>query len=505
VGGEHVGIGGVEDGGLHRPLEERLGVVHQIGVQRVVAGDEHGQRALPLPAGAARLLPQGGAGAGVAGEQDGVEPGDVHAEFQRRGGRQPQQLPGVQGALQVPAFLGQVAAPVGGHAAGQVAVGGGQPLLGDHGDQFGGGPGADEGDRADMGSGQIGEQFGGLGGGGAAHGGAAFAAGLGQRRLPQGEDQLAPGRGVLGDLLDGQPGQPRRRGAGLGRGGGGEQEHRTGPVVGGDTPKAAQHLGHVGAEDASVDVALVDDNEAQRAQERRPPPVAGQQPSVEHVGVGQQQVGVLPRPGAFLVAGVAVVGGGPHAGGQGGGQTAQGAQLVGGERLGRREVQGGRAPPAGGVVAVEQRAEHGHLVGQGLAGGGAGGDHDRLAAQGVAGGAGLVLPGAVDAEGPHSLDDLGADRPGPGGMAARPGGQALGMGDAGRTLMPPGQACENRVRRAPRGRRPGGRLGAGLRAPLWGHHRSSLSPARDAHVCPRLSPVRRTMAVRRRPGQAVSG
>ena len=56
VGCEHVGVGRVEDRGLGGG-EDRLGVVHQVGVQRVVGGDEDGQAAGAGASGPARLLP----------------------------------------------------------------------------------------------------------------------------------------------------------------------------------------------------------------------------------------------------------------------------------------------------------------------------------------------------------------------------------------------------------------------------------------------------------------
>ena len=163
----------------------------RIGVQRVVAGDQDGQGALPGASGAARLLPQGGAGAGIAGDEDGVEPGDVDAEFEGGGGGEAEELAGVQGAFQGAALLGEVAAAVGGDAPGEGAVDLGEAFLGDHRDQLGAAPGAYEGDRADALDGEVGQQVGGLGGGGTADGRALLAVQLGQRGLPEGEDQLA--------------------------------------------------------------------------------------------------------------------------------------------------------------------------------------------------------------------------------------------------------------------------------------------------------------------------
>lgn len=165
-------------------------MVDQEGVQGVVAGDQDRQGALSGAAGAARLLPQGGAGAGVAGDQDGVEAGDVDAEFQGRRRGEAEEFAGVQGAFQGAALLGEVAAAVGRDTPGQGAVDLAQPFLGDDRDQLGAAPGADEGDCADALDGEVGEQVGGLRGRRAAHRSALLALHLGERGLPQGEHQF---------------------------------------------------------------------------------------------------------------------------------------------------------------------------------------------------------------------------------------------------------------------------------------------------------------------------
>ena len=59
VRGEDVRVVGVEDGGLDGLVEQRLGVVDEEGVQRVVAGDQDRQRAL---SGAARRGPPAATG-----------------------------------------------------------------------------------------------------------------------------------------------------------------------------------------------------------------------------------------------------------------------------------------------------------------------------------------------------------------------------------------------------------------------------------------------------------
>ena len=305
--GEDVRVVRVEDRGLHRLVEEGLGVVDEEGVQRVVAGDQDRQRALPGASGAARLLPQGGPGARVAGDDDGVQAGDVDAEFEGGGGGEAEEFAGVEGAFEGAAFLGEVAAAVGGHAPGQGAVDLGEAFLGDHRDQLGAAPGAYEGDRAHALDGQVGEEVGGLGGGGAADGGALLAVQFGERGFPEGEDQFAAWGGVVGDLDHREAGQAACGDRGLGGGRGGQQEDGRGAVAGAQAAQAAQDLGDVGAEDAAVGVALVDDDVAQGTQEGGPAGVGGQYPAVQHVGVGQDVVGVLAYPLAFLEGGVPVV------------------------------------------------------------------------------------------------------------------------------------------------------------------------------------------------------
>ncbi len=260
----------------------------------------------------------------------------------------------MQGAFEGAALLGEVAAPVRGDPPGEGAVDLGQALLGDDRDQLGAAPRADEGHRADRLHGEVGEETGGLGGGGTADRRAVLPVVLGQRRLPQGEDQFAPGRGVVVHRADRQPGQPSGRHRGFGGGGRGEQEDGVGAVAGAEAAQAADHLGDVRAEDPPVGVALVDDDVAQGAQEGGPARVGREDAAVQHVGVGEDEVGVLADPFALLDRGVAVVDGGPDGVAERGREFLDGAQLVGGEGLGGREVERGGAAPVGGLGAVEE-------------------------------------------------------------------------------------------------------------------------------------------------------
>ena len=143
-----------------------------------------------------------------------------------------------------------------------------------------------------------------------------------------------------------------------------------GPVAGGQAAQAAQDRGHMGAEHPAQGVGLVHDHVGEPAEEGRPALVAGEDAAVEHVRVGQDQVGAAPDHRPVGGRGVAVVGRRPD---PGEGEGADGAELVAGQGLGGGEVQGAA------VALAEQGVEHRELVAEALAGGGAGG-HDHVAA-----------------------------------------------------------------------------------------------------------------------------
>ena len=161
VGREHVGVGRVEDRGL-RGGEDRLGVVHQVGVQRVVGGDEDGEAAGPGASGPARLLPQRDARARPAGDEDRVQSGDVDAQLQGVGGGQGPQPARTKVGLQGSALLGQVAAAVGRHRADELGQGEPQRVTGPLGHDLRRATRAHEHQRPGAHAQQIHEQLGGL-------------------------------------------------------------------------------------------------------------------------------------------------------------------------------------------------------------------------------------------------------------------------------------------------------------------------------------------------------
>ena len=299
-------------------------------------------------------------------------------------------------------------------------------------------------------------------------------------RLPQDERLATGGGGVGGDRGDvgrvdaDQPGGAR---GGVGRGGGRQQERRRRTVGRGEPAQAAEHQADVRAEHPAERVALVDDDVPQRPEQPRPPPVLGQQREVQEVGVGQDDVGVLLHPAAFVEGGVAVAGGHPDVAGPAGDQEpVQGGELVGGEGLGRAQVQRGRASGHGlDAARVEQRPgargaggrQGGQPEREGLAGAGRRGQDGVPAGPGGVGGLDLVQPGTLDPEGAVALHQVGVRPRRPVRLRAGPRGQVPDVGHAVRAtpggeqhveqragfhhppiLAPPGAGCTGRPRPA---------------------------------------------------------
>ncbi len=115
VRGEDMRVLRVQDGALHRPVEDQVGVRAQVGVQRVRAGDQHREGIPAGTPGASGLLPETGQGAREAAGDDGVHPGDVDAELEGIRAGDALKLPGLQACLQPAPVIGQVAAAVGSH------------------------------------------------------------------------------------------------------------------------------------------------------------------------------------------------------------------------------------------------------------------------------------------------------------------------------------------------------------------------------------------------------
>ncbi len=126
----------------------------------------------------------------------------------------------------------------------------------------------------------------------------------------------------------------------------------------------------MGAEDAAVDVGLVDHDVAQVLEDVSPAVVMGQEPDVQHVGVREDEVGPFPDLPALLGGRVAVVDRRPQAREL---ELGQAPRLILGERLRRVEVE----RPL--LRIGRERVQHREVEGERLPARGARRDDDVLA------------------------------------------------------------------------------------------------------------------------------
>ena len=107
--------------------------------------------------------------------------------------------------------------------------------------------------------------------------------------------------------VTGRPVSDLGQGARPSDGGRAEDQLRVAAVVGAQAEQAPQDVGHVAAEDATVEVGLVDHHVAQLLEELEPLGVVRQDRRVEHVRVGQHDLAGGADRGAHGGRGVAVV------------------------------------------------------------------------------------------------------------------------------------------------------------------------------------------------------
>lgn len=128
VRGEHVRVGRVERGRLDGDVQHRLGMVDEVGVERVLARDEGDEPVGARTPGTAGLLPERDARPRPPRDEHRVEAGDVHAELERVRRRERAQRTGPDRVLERSSFLGQVPAAVGLDRGAQRRVGVGDVL-----------------------------------------------------------------------------------------------------------------------------------------------------------------------------------------------------------------------------------------------------------------------------------------------------------------------------------------------------------------------------------------
>ena len=144
-------------------------MVNQVGVQRVISGDQNDQRALSAPTAPTSLLPERGDGARKSCQQHSVQPGDVDTQFQGVGGGQSAHRTFGQRPFDRAAVLGEIAGTIGGHCVPQMRRDVLQPRSGGEGDQFGPPPRSHEGQRPCALRHQVGQHSGRIGTRGTAH------------------------------------------------------------------------------------------------------------------------------------------------------------------------------------------------------------------------------------------------------------------------------------------------------------------------------------------------
>ena len=290
---EDLGARGVDDRRLDRAVEELLRVAGEELVKRVLAGNVDGQ-ATAAAAGAAPHLAQAGDGAREGDADRGVELADVDPELERVGRDHAEQLARDQARLDLVALLRGVAGAVRGDALGQL---GRQPVeamrrisstpLRDFMKQIVRAPAV------------------------ISSASSSAASASAEARMPSfssssGGFQIATWRDGSGAvslstrLMSGRPvsfcGELDR----VGDRRAGEQEAGLRAVDRGRAAQSAQDVGDVRAEDATVDVSLVDHDEREVREQVTPARVVGQDPDVEHVGVGDHEVRAAADRGALL-------------------------------------------------------------------------------------------------------------------------------------------------------------------------------------------------------------
>jgi hypothetical protein len=144
--------------------------------------------------------------------------------------------------------------------------------------------------------------------------------------------------------------------------------------VAADALEAAEDIGEMATEDPSVGVQLVHHHVAQVLEEVHPLGVVREDPRVEHVGVGEHEVGARPHRPPRVLRRVAVVGEHPQVG-QGLRQLGELGELVLREGLRREEIEDAA------LRLLDQALQHGQVVAERLPRGG-GRDGDEMLALG---------------------------------------------------------------------------------------------------------------------------
>ena len=289
----------VEDRRLDAAVEQRLRLAHEVLVERILARDEHCEP-VPAAAGSAPLLAEARDRAGEAGRDHAVEEADVDPELECVGGGHAEELARGQPLLDLAPLARRVPGAVGREP---VPVLASEPVCSESVDQLSRLAALREAERAQPARDELGHQPRGL----AEGAGAKPELHVDQRRVPERDRPLGARRGVVAEHGHVDAQQRARQLAGVRDRRRGEEELRVGSVDPRDPAEAAEDVADVRAEDAAVDVRLVDDDVGQVREHVSPAVVVRQDADVEHVGVGEDEVRPLADLPAALGLGVAVV------------------------------------------------------------------------------------------------------------------------------------------------------------------------------------------------------
>ena len=102
---KHIRVRRVEYGSLHALPENRLRMMHQVRIQRIVPGDKHGER-IPTPAtGTPNPLNKGCAGSGPARHEHRIQPGNIDTQLKAQRYLPAEKFAGAQPMLKLTALL----------------------------------------------------------------------------------------------------------------------------------------------------------------------------------------------------------------------------------------------------------------------------------------------------------------------------------------------------------------------------------------------------------------
>ena len=315
---------------------------------------------MSAPSRAAPLLPQRRDRSGEADRDHAVEQADIDPELERVRCRDAEQLTLEQAPLDLAPLRRRVTRAIGRER--RVVA---EPVGGEAVDQLGGPPALGEAERAQTARDQIGHQLRGL----AQRARAQAQLLVGERRVPERHRALGPRRRVVADHRHLGSEQARSQLARVCDRGRGEQELWFRAVDLSEAPQPPQHVGHVRAEDAAVDVRLVHDHVGEVREHVAPAVMVRQHAHVEHVRVGEDQVRPLAHLPAALGRRVTVVDRGAEL------RQAEGAErseLI--LRQGLRRIEVERAL----LRLPRERVQHGQIEREGLAARRAGGDDEVL-------------------------------------------------------------------------------------------------------------------------------